>query len=53
MNEIIEKLETIASDIRYDISADWNDSKYLDTVQLMKIENAIGLLKSVGENRNM
>lgn len=53
MNDILENLERIASDIKYDITAEWNDNKHLESVQLMKIESALALLKSVGENRNI
>lgn len=53
MKEVIETLESWASDIKYDLTADWNDNKHLESVQLMKLESAIALLKSVGENRNI
>ena len=53
MEEIITKLETLAIDIRFDIDQDWNTDKFGNSIQVMKIESAIALLKSVGENGNI
>lgn len=53
MKEVIETLESWVSDIKYDLTTDWNDNKHLESVQLMKLESAIALLKSIGENRNI
>lgn len=55
MDEILSKLATIKSDIRCDIFAEWSDSrdKLNWTIQLSKIENAIALLESIGDNPNI
>ena len=52
MEEIIDKLETIAFDIEFDVRQEWNDNKHFESIQLGKLEMAIALLKSIGDNRN-
>jgi len=53
MKKIIEQLEEIALNIRYDIKQDWNENKFQDAIQVSKIESAIALLTSVGKNNNI
>lgn len=53
MKKIIEELQEIADNIKYDIQQDWNDDKLRHTLQLVKIDHAIALLSSVGENNNI
>lgn len=53
MEEIIFKLESWKSDIEFDINQDWNEQKIKNTLQLFRIEQAISLLKNLGDNDNI
>lgn len=52
METIIEKLESLAQDIKWDIKQDWNENKLEDTLDLSKLEIAISILKQIKPSNN-
>lgn len=53
MNEIQSKIQTWIDDINYDLKQDWFDDKITGMIQVIKLQQALDLLKSVGENNNI
>ena len=53
MEKIIEQLVEWKANIESDILSDWHEEKLKSSLQVLRLEQAISLLKNVGENNNI
>ena len=53
MKDIQGKIEGWIEDINYDLKQDWCKDKITPMIQLIKLQQALDLLKSVGDNGNI
>jgi len=53
MKDVIIELKKWIADIECDLSRDWYEDKITPMLQLLKLQQARDLLKSVGQNNNI
>ena len=53
MEKVVIELETWIANIECDLSRDWCEDKITPMLQLLKLQQARDLLKSVGQNNNI
>jgi len=53
MKNVTEQIEKWIADIECDLSRDWCEDKITPMLQLLKLQQARDLLKSVGQNNNI
>jgi hypothetical protein len=53
METIKKQLQEFIDNINFDLQQDWCEDKITNMLQLLKLQQALDLLKSLGENNNI
>ncbi len=53
METIKQQLQEFIDNINFDLKQDWCEDKTTNMLQLLKLQQALDLLKSLGENENI